>query len=170
MNKPGRKIEAFTLLELLVTLTLTVLIVAMSYFSYSYIFEGFLKYRDINAVIEQHSRAQNNLNHLLRVSDRIIRKKDGIEFYLNENNRKIIKATDSYLLFVNNDNSGDTVKMKIFDVKTYWKGDSVLPDNGPVQKIKLDIDFSGTRHSLIFEKLYDSKKLIELDSLDKAVR
>ncbi|HWY38550.1 MAG TPA: prepilin-type N-terminal cleavage/methylation domain-containing protein [Bacteroidia bacterium] len=170
MNKLKNKIAAFTLLELMVTLTLTILIVAMSYFSYNYIFRGFLKYRDINENIEQHCRMQNYFNYLLQRSEKIIKKKDGIDFVMNETDSRKFTVAGNYLLFLNTVDNRDTLKLKITDLKLYWKGDSVLPDNGPVQKIKLNVDFSGKQHSLIFEKPYDSEKLIELDSLDKALR
>lgn len=166
MNKGlNKKISAFTLPEAMITLTLSVIIISMAYFSYNYLMQGFIKYRQINENIAAHCRATNYLDIMLQRSDEVCKTKEGLVFKKDGKEIKNLVFNETYLLFKNSAYENDTVKIELKKVTFLWKEDSVLTDRSPVQKIQLEINFSGRQHRLIFEKMYDSEKLIKLDSL-----
>lgn len=158
------------MLELLVGLTLTTLIVTMAYFSYNYLFSGFVKYRGINEHIATHCTAKNYLDYLVAHSEEIGLKRGDLLFKMGPEDTKKVHVTENYLLFETAIGSTDTVWVGVKAQTCYWKNDSLLKESSPVQKIKLLLQFSGTEHSLIFDKVYDSETLIRLDSAYNALQ
>ena len=165
MNKLRKKIRAFTLLEMLVTLTLTTLIVTMAYFAYSYLLQGFICYRRLNDRMSQHYTFKTYLERALMGSREIARTAGGLKFTAYDGSARALEIKEGYVLFLKDSQPVDTLKMEVSDGRFYWKADSVLPDKSPVQKIKLNIRFTGQSHTLIFEKPYDAETLIRLDSV-----
>ena len=171
MNKFNKNIPAFTLLELLVTLTLTTLIVSLSYFTYNYLLSGYYKYSDINDKINQHCQLRTELDHLMYHSESIQRKGTAILFMLPNNKSVRMEVNENNIILQDeHNNTLDTLKLPISSARLYWNTDSLVPDGGPLQKIKLNIIFSNQPYTLIFEKPYDSEKFIQLDSLYESLK
>ncbi len=160
-----RKMRAFTLPEVMITLVLSIIIISVAYFSYNYLLRGFLKYRAINDKVSDHCRATNYLDNLMQRSDEVLKTREGLLFLKGGKEIKQIVFNEKCILFKTSQNEADTINLDLKRSAFFWKEDSMLKVKSPVQKITLEINFFGGFHRLIFEKPYDSENLIRLDSL-----
>jgi type II secretory pathway component PulJ len=170
MSRINTKWDAFTLQELMITLALTVLITGMAYFTYHMAGRSFSEYEKINKQVQTQCNLQALLGAMVHRCNVILKRRNGFEFIMNEQTNQKINISEKYILLTAGESTADTIHVPVESYQLCWESDSVIPVNGPVQKIRLDVNFFGKRYPLIFEKLYDSEKLIALDSLNKILR
>ncbi|MGZ4041655.1 MAG: PilW family protein [Bacteroidia bacterium] len=163
------KLKGLTLMELMVSLVISIVIITFSFFSFEYLMKGYRKYQDANTEVHSQVEARDYLRMTIDRSDEVYKSKDGVAFVQNGKVTRSLQTSEKGLIIIGAD-APDTVKVKISDFKVYWKKDSVLPDRSPVQRIKVVVDFFGKKENLIFEKIYDSEKLMRLDSLAETLQ
>jgi prepilin-type N-terminal cleavage/methylation domain-containing protein len=161
----NKKIKAFTLAELLVTLALTSIMVTLSYMGLNYIQKLLFQYQDQNTFITR----LNDLNKRLDFSF------DEALSVQKEGERSLILRKDSsetkvefgpyYILTVKN-NRTDTFMLDAKDLKIENESLNETVQEQLIKKVEFDIYFQKQKFHLTFSKNYDAYSKLMLETKD----
>ena len=162
----SKKIEGFTLMEMLIALILTSIIVSFAYWGFSSIFSSFTEYQKINRQVSEHTDFCREINNLLYKSQYILKNEDNIMFFEKDKETFRAENTGKELVLKYDNRVIDSLHVKIEKVEFYWQKE-LQTGNGPINSIIFNVKFYDKTFNLTFEKTYDSFTLMHLDSLQK---
>lgn len=161
-----RKIPAFTIMEMLVTMSLSAIAIVCAYMAYNSIFGSFINYQKMNAEIKEYTNLYRFTQSLTSRAHHLQLHENKIIF--DENNTTIaelaVNGTD--FLLQTNDGQTDTLSVNAVSAEA-WFGKNKVNENGNVSKFLLQTEFNKQPFTLTFEKLYDAETLMRLDSIQK---
>ncbi len=149
---------------MLVTLSLSTVVVAFGYMAYDHMFSSFRKYQKMNEEVSEITNCHRQIQKLFNRSE-LIDSKEKKLFFTNTNSPAIdITFNDHYILYQSDNNTIDTSKCFVKSVKSYFGGKEII--NGYVDKTEVEIELNKIIYNLSFEKLYDSERMMMIDSLN----
>ncbi|MDP1803212.1 MAG: type II secretion system protein [Bacteroidota bacterium] len=161
-----KKIKAFTLAEILVTLALTSIVATFSFMGYTLIQKLLKQYNDQNFFITQIN-ALNNRIHLMVSQHGTILKESENKFVFSSDTTLSFITFNNNSVLLNRFNKTDTFKLKPEKLNAQFEPIK-NPDwqNKMVNAFEFDIYFQEQRFHLAFNKNYDaySKLLIEKEN------
>jgi hypothetical protein len=155
---------------MLVSSVLTLILISVAFYSYSYLVKNFVSYQAINENIGDQCRLQVYMEDLVQKANEVYRTKEGIAFAKKGDVTKDLILSDEYIVFKGNNGASDTLHVKLNRTSFKWNEDSMISAGSPVQSIELEIEFSKKAYTLNFEKAYDSERSIVLDSIYKSLK
>lgn len=173
--KAPKKIKGFTLIEMLVTLSLSTVVVSFAYMAYNYIFSSYIQYEKMNNEISEFTSCQRQIQKLVNTSDYMEVKPAGpqggkkqVLFYLKDKPGIKLEFSDSFMVFSNELTSIDSASCV---VKTHncFLGTTVV-ESGFISRLVIGTEINKKPYNLSFEKLYDAEMMVRLDSLNKFVK
>ena len=149
---------------MLVTLSLSTVVVAFGYMAYNYMFSSFIQYEKMNAEISETVSCQRQMQKLFNRCESAKIKERTIIFQISNSEEVNIQFGEQHIVFYNKDFAVDTVKCLVKDVKGYLSQKEI--NAGYIDAAQIEIELNKTPYSIRFEKLYDSEKMMILDSLN----
>ncbi len=159
----NKKLYAFTLSELMITMALTSLMITFAYLGFNY----------IQKLLVQYNQQSSFINELNTLNDRLETLSGFKNLSFKEGDNTYVFKTDSatnYMEFKNEtvlikgDNSTDTFHLKALDIKnTYEILNNPLWQNRLLNKIEFDVSFEKQKFHVSFNKQYDSCTLLKLE-------
>ena len=161
----NKKIKGFTLIEMLVTLSLSTVVVAFAYMTYNYIFSTYVQFEKINASVAEFTSCQRQLLKLSNNAEKIEVKERSILFHLKNNELMYAEINPNYILFYSESRTIDTAQCLVSSFN-FTLGTTKI-NNGYIDGFSIYVEFNKVPYKLYYEKCYDSEKMILLDSLNK---
>jgi len=159
-----KKIKGFTLIEMLVTLSLSTVVVAFAYMAYNYMFLSYIQYEKMNGTVAEFTNCQSQLLKLSNNAEQIEVKDKLLVFHLKNKEKVNVELNEKYILFYNEVMTIDTAKCIVTSFN-FTLGKNKI-SNGFIDNITIDTEFNKMPYKLNFEKWYDAEKMIHLDSLN----
>lgn len=162
--KKIKKIKGFTLIEMLVTLSLSTVVVSFAYMAYNYIFSSYTKYEKMNNEISEFTNCQRQIQKLMNTSDYMEVKEKQVVFYLKNNPQVKMELADSFIVFSNELTTIDSAAC-VVKANTCYLGINTV-ESGYINKLVIETELNKIPYQLRFEKLYDAEMMVRLDSLN----
>ncbi|MDP2384958.1 MAG: prepilin-type N-terminal cleavage/methylation domain-containing protein [Bacteroidota bacterium] len=162
--KTLKKIKGFTLIEMLVTLSLSTLVVSFAYMAYNYIFSSYVQYEKMNAEVSEFTNCNRQFQKLVNNADQIEVKDRQVFFYLKNKETLKVQFNDNAIIFHTDLVAIDTTNCTVKSFKFFLGTEPVI--NGYIDKLTIETELNKIPYKLNFEKLYDAEKMIHLDSLN----
>jgi prepilin-type N-terminal cleavage/methylation domain-containing protein len=162
--KGNKKIKGFTLVEMLVTMSLSAVAIVCAYLAYNSIFGSFANYQKMNAELQEYTNLCRFTQSLLQNAE-IMRVKDNELIFINKDGyttKLELKAQDAIILPPESD--PDTFSVHLGTAEYYFD-EKKIENEGNVSRFILNMELNKQPFSLTFEKLYDAETLMRLDSL-----
>ena len=149
---------------MLVTLSLSTVVVAFGYMAYDHMFSSYRQYEKMNEEISEITNCQRQIQKLFNRAG-LIDSKEKQLFFKSESTSVIdVTFSDQYIVFRSENLAIDTSKCIVKSVKSYF-GDKEI-SNGYIDKTEVEIELNKIIYNLSFEKLYDSERMMLIDSLN----
>lgn len=162
----NKKIPAFTLAELLVTLALTSLVAGFSYLGYNLIQKLLKQYSDQNLFITQITALNSRLNILSMQTGYVLKEGDNKFSFNADSTQSYIEFKPKAILLGYN-NKTDTFNLKPEKLETSFETiNTVSMQNKLVNKVDFYVYFEKQKFYLSFYKNYDaaSKLILQKES------
>jgi prepilin-type N-terminal cleavage/methylation domain-containing protein len=159
-----KKIKGFTLVEMLVTMSLSAVAIVCAYLAYNSIFGSYANYQKMNTDLQEYTNLCRFTNNLLQNAE-VLQVKDKELSFVNKNGyttKLELGAQD--VVIIPPDSDADTLSVHMVSADYYF-ADKKIENEGNVSKFILNMELNKQPFSLTFEKLYDSETLMRLDSL-----
>ena len=163
----SKKIRGFTLIEMLVTLSLSTVVVAFGYMAYDHMFSSYRQYEKMNEEISEITNCQRQIQKLFNRAELIDSKEKQLFFKSARASLIDVTFNDQCIVFRSENAAIDTSKCVVKSVKNYF-GDKEI-SNGYIDKTEVEIELNKIIYNLSFEKLYDSERMMLIDSLNTFV-
>ena len=158
MNK--KKIKAFTILELVVTMLITSIIIGVVYTSYFILNKTYTTYQAKNEKIDSIVQLNNLLKSDFAGSAKVLKSPTGIICFL-QNKTVIYTITPDYI--VRASSVSDTFKIASSNIATLFENKPVITTDNPQSYIdELDVTFKVLNEIIQYHyfKIYSSEELI----------
>jgi prepilin-type N-terminal cleavage/methylation domain-containing protein len=161
----NKKIKAFTLAEMLVTLALTSIMVTFSYLGLSQMHKLLFQYSDQNLFITQLNELNKRAAFLFEEANSVQKKSETELVFKTDSAESKIVFHPSYILTIKN-NKTDSFRLENKGLKIENEELVIESQISPVKRIEFDIYFGKQKFHLIFIKNYDaySKFMIETEN------
>jgi prepilin-type N-terminal cleavage/methylation domain-containing protein len=160
-----KKLNAFTLLELLVGMIVSGIVLTATFSAYKIVTGQYETYRNRSAAVSELSffvsQMQSDFSNSLRVVRRpgnkiqLQSEKRTVEYYFTE---KYILRND--LLRI------DTFKVSVTGIETLWKAEKVNSEEDAVDELHIQMNYEGKREEKIYLKTVDPKSEIDREDLN----
>lgn len=161
-----KKIKAFTLAEILVTLALTSIVATFSFMGYTLIQKLLKQYNEQNFFITQINALNNRIHLLVSQPGDILKESENKFIFSSDTTISFITFNNTTVL-LNRFNKTDTFKLKPEKLNVQFEPiKNPVWQNKMVNAFEFDIYFQEQRFHLAFHKSYDaySKLLIEKEN------
>lgn len=163
----NRKIKAFTLAEMLITLALTSIMVSFAYLGLSQLDKLLVQYSDQNLFITQLNELNKRTMILFDQAQSIEKVSETEIVFKTDSSESKLRFNPSFILTVRN-NVADTFKLENKELNIVNEELTAESPGILVKKMEFNIYFGKQKFHLIFIKNYDaySKLMIETDNGD----
>ena len=158
MNK---KIKAFTLAEMLVTLALTSVLVTFSYLGLNFMQKLLIDYKSQNSFISQMNELNSRLDFLFMKANAVTKMNEGDFVFKADSTESKVVFSDTYILTVKN-NVTDTFKFEPKALKFVNEEMIENTSESLVKNIEFDVYFKKQKFHLTFRKNYDAFSKLQL--------
>lgn len=161
----NKKLKAFTLAELLITLALTAIMVTFSYMGLNHIQKLLYQYNDQSLFITQINELNKRISFSFNNADQIQKLGENKLILKSDSSENLIEINPNYILTIkNNQTDSFKVETKVLTIEKeeLSAGQSVEL----VKKLEFDIYFQKQKFHLTFNKKYDSYSKLMIETAD----
>jgi len=157
-----KKLKAFTILELMVTMIISSLVIGIIYTSYDFIGKQFISYKVVNEEITEAMTSNSLINRDINDAGYIQKTTGGIHIiYKKEKSLNYIFEVQYVIREINN--VRDTFSIPIFNVEMRLLNEKQLQTGGLIDELLLTTQVTGETQQFRFKKQYAADVLMELD-------
>lgn len=153
-------------MEMLITMSLSVIAIGIAYLSYNYIFSSFVNYQNNNTLIKQYTNLYRFTNSLVQNAKIMKKEERAVKLVSSDGSETKVVMLGTNVLLTPPESDADTFKVELQSADFYF-GDQKIEQNGNITKFVLNAEFNKQPFIMSFEKVYDAETLMELDSLQK---
>lgn len=159
----NKKIKAFTLAEMLVTLALTSIMVIFSYMGLSQLNKLLVQYRDQNIFITELNELNKRTSFLFNEANSIQKISETELIFRTDSAESKVIVDPSFILTVKN-NKTDTFKLENKGLKIVNEEIASEASISLIKKLEVDIYFGKQKFHLIFIKNYDAFSKLKIET------
>ena len=163
---PIKKLYAFTLIELMVTLALTAMMIGLSYTGYNFIQKLFYQTTEQSDFINQVVELDKRFARISNAPGRILQQ-DEVSFVIDGDTiSKKLEIRPDYILF-HFPNITDTFRIRSCDLSVEYEPVPLNAGIRPVKRLSFNTLFEKEKFGLSLEKDYDAFYKLNLNLQDK---
>ncbi len=145
------KLKAFTLTELLVTLALTAILVALAYGGLNYMQRLLMRYNEQSGFITRYTELQKRLQYQVDQAREIRQEQEGRLLFISDSAQVSLQVAPG-CLWIDHQGQTDTFRVEHSDLQLQFE-----PDGSQlVRRLAFDLDFRKQKFPCIFIKKYDA--------------
>lgn len=157
----SKKLKAFTLIEVLVTMLLTTIIIGIIYYAYEVVQKQFIHNKTNDEGITQLSMLNYLLEKDFNESAEVIAANNGITFLYNDLKSINYEFDEEYILR-NTENVTDTFKIAVENATQLFL-ESLVNKGDLVDRLEMDLKYSKESLYFVYTKEYASDILLQLE-------
>ncbi|MBL7893833.1 MAG: prepilin-type N-terminal cleavage/methylation domain-containing protein [Bacteroidia bacterium] len=159
---PNKKLRAFTLAEMLVTLALTSILIMFSYTGVSYIQKLLYEFNEASSFLNNMNEVSMRLQSLFEESEFIEESEDGKYIFYLDSSQSVVNIHED-LMQVNRFNKVEDFPFMISNRRCEYEIiDNNITNKRIVKCLEFDVYFKKQKFHLIFCKNYDAKTKLKL--------
>lgn len=162
----NKKIKAFTLAELMITLALTSVMVSFSYMGLNYTQKLLYQYNGQSHFITQINELTKRINISFAESNQIEKQGDDKLIFKTDSNETQVQFNPIYILTFKN-NKTDTFKLENKSLKIEREELGTETTIELIKKIEFDVYFQKQKFHLTFSKNYDAYSKLMIETADE---
>jgi prepilin-type N-terminal cleavage/methylation domain-containing protein len=159
-----KKIKGFTLVELLVTMSLSAVAIVCAYMAYNSIFGSFANYQKMNAELKEYTNLCRFTNTLVRNATYLYVKNNELSCINKDSYTTKLLLNQKDVIILSPEGAPDTLSVNLTSTTYSFSGKEVKSE-GNISTFILNMELNKQPFSLTFEKVYDAETLMRLDSL-----
>lgn len=156
----NKKINAFTILELLVTMTLTGILVTFAFMGYNQMQKLFLNYSEQSEFISEYNQLNKALFTIANRSQLVEQVSDNSILFKNDSTTINLEVTEKVML-LKFSNHTDTFHLVVKDKKVEFITTENAEPTKTVKAFVADVYFQSQKFRVSFQKEYDAESVLE---------
>lgn len=162
-----RKLKSFTIIEVIVTLILTVLVFSISFLAYRIIQSQLNRYADSSNQQMEYLSFIKAINGDVTRSLYLVSTTDGFECWSQDQAIRYI-IQDSLVIRENSHALQDSFSFKQLQTQRFFEGAEILERGEPMDEVSISFLFEGLDYYVNASKDYDARTKMELNKLTNA--
>lgn len=155
----NQKIKAFTIMELLVSMTLTGILVVFSFMGYNQIQKLFVNYTVQNKFITDYNQLNKALYILSNKADKIEKTNDDCVSFNSDSVTAILKITDKNM-FLKFKSHTDTFNLVAKKQDYQFLKFNTQTNSNLIEKFECQVFFQNQKFNVSFHKQYDASSIL----------